>query len=71
MKSLQLGISYGMGVPSLAKGLNRHPVIATVPTILEMAAPRETSTERIRASIDRIRGGLGKTTDHDGPPSTH
>jgi DNA polymerase I len=29
MKSLQLGINYGMGVPSLAKGLNRHPVIAS------------------------------------------
>ena len=24
MKSLQLGINYGMGVPSLAKGLDRH-----------------------------------------------
>jgi DNA polymerase-1 len=29
MKSLQLGISYGMGVPSLAKGLDRHPLIAS------------------------------------------
>jgi DNA polymerase-1 len=29
MKSLQLGINYGMGVPSLAKGLNRHPLIAS------------------------------------------
>ena len=29
MKSLQLGINYGMGVPSLAKGLNRHPIIAS------------------------------------------
>jgi DNA polymerase-1 len=29
MKSLQLGINYGMGVPSLAKGLNRHPVVAS------------------------------------------
>jgi DNA polymerase I len=28
MKPLQLGINYGMGVPSLAKGLNRHPLIA-------------------------------------------
>jgi hypothetical protein len=25
MKPLQLGINYGMGVPSLAKGLDRHP----------------------------------------------
>ena len=29
MKPLQLGISYGMGVPSLARGLNRHPLIAS------------------------------------------
>ena len=29
MKSLQLGISYGMGVPSLARGLDRHPLIAS------------------------------------------
>ena len=27
MKALQLGINYGMSVPSLAKGLNRHPMI--------------------------------------------
>jgi DNA polymerase-1 len=29
MKSLQLGINYGMGVPALAKGLDRHPLIAS------------------------------------------
>ena len=29
MKALQLGINYGMGVPSLAKGLDRHPLIAS------------------------------------------
>jgi hypothetical protein len=29
----QLGINYGMGVPSLARGLNRHPLIAS--TIIE------------------------------------
>jgi DNA polymerase family A len=34
MKTLQLGINYGMGVPSLARGLNRHPLIASA--ILEM-----------------------------------
>jgi len=28
VKPIQLGINYGMGVPSLAKGLNRHPLIA-------------------------------------------
>jgi DNA polymerase I len=34
MKALQLGIGYGMGVPSLAKGLDRHPLIAS--TIIEL-----------------------------------
>ena len=29
MKALQLAISYGMGVPSLARGLDRHPLIAS------------------------------------------
>jgi DNA polymerase-1 len=29
MKPLQLGINYGMGVPSLARGLDRHPLIAS------------------------------------------
>jgi DNA polymerase family A len=29
LKALQLGINYGMGVPSLAKGLDRHPLIAS------------------------------------------
>jgi DNA polymerase I-like protein with 3'-5' exonuclease and polymerase domains len=29
MKVLQLGINYGMGVRSLAKGLGRHPLIAS------------------------------------------
>jgi DNA polymerase family A len=29
MKALQLGISYGMGVRSLARGLDRHPLIAS------------------------------------------
>jgi hypothetical protein len=27
MKPLQLGINYGMGVASLAKGLDRHPLV--------------------------------------------
>ena len=26
---MQLGVNYGMGVPSLAKGLNQHPLIAS------------------------------------------
>jgi DNA polymerase family A len=29
MKALQLGVNYGMGVASLAAGLDRHPVIAS------------------------------------------
>jgi hypothetical protein len=29
MKSLQLGINYGMSVPSVARRLNRHPLIAS------------------------------------------
>jgi DNA polymerase I-like protein with 3'-5' exonuclease and polymerase domains len=29
MKALQLGINYGMGVPSLARGIDRHPLIAS------------------------------------------
>ena len=29
MKALQLGINYGMGVRSLSKGLNRHPLIGS------------------------------------------
>ena len=29
MKQLQLGINYGMGVRSLARGLNRHPLIGS------------------------------------------
>jgi hypothetical protein len=29
MKPLQLGINYGMGVKSLAKGLDRHPLVAS------------------------------------------
>jgi DNA polymerase I-like protein with 3'-5' exonuclease and polymerase domains len=33
MKSLQLGINYGMSVPSLARGLNRHSLIAS--TLIE------------------------------------
>jgi hypothetical protein len=33
MKALQLGINYGMGVPSLARGLDRHPLIAS--TVIE------------------------------------
>ena len=33
MKTLQLGINYGMGIPSLAKGLDRHPFVAS--TIIE------------------------------------
>jgi DNA polymerase I len=34
MKSLQLGVNYGMGVRSLARGLDRHPLIAS--TVIEL-----------------------------------
>ena len=46
MKPLQLAINYGMGVPSLARGLDRHPLIASeiierhkrrYPSVLAMA----------------------------------
>ena len=29
MKALQLGINYGMGVRSLSRGLDRHPLIGS------------------------------------------
>ena len=57
MKALQLGINYGMGVPSLARGLDRHPVIAS--TIIELHKRRyprywEWKDERsIAAMLDR------------------
>src|SRR5499433_3967386 len=50
------------------------PQTATL-QIIEAEAPRETSTERLRAAIDRIRGERHKDdlpiTDQDDPPSTH
>ena len=54
MKSLQLGINYGMGVPSLAKGLDRHPLIAS--GIIERHRRRyprawEYRTERVQAAM--------------------
>jgi DNA polymerase I-like protein with 3'-5' exonuclease and polymerase domains len=38
MKPIQLGINYGMGISSLAKGLNRHPLIAA--EIIDLYARR-------------------------------
>jgi DNA polymerase I len=54
MKSLQLGINYGMGVPSLAKGLDRHPLIAS--GIIERHRRRyprawEYRTEQVQAAM--------------------
>ena len=50
------------------------PQTATL-QIIEAEAPRETSTERLRAAIDRIRGKTHQhdlpATDQDDPPSTH
>ena len=54
MKPLQLGINYGMGVPSLAKGLDRHPLIAS--GIIERHKRRyprawEYRAERVQAAM--------------------
>ena len=50
------------------------PQTATL-QIIEAEAPRETSTERLRAAIERIRGKRHQddlpATDQDDPPSTH
>jgi DNA-binding transcriptional MerR regulator len=50
------------------------PQTATL-QVIEAEAPRETSTERLRAAIDRIRGKTHQddlpATDQDDPPSTH
>jgi DNA polymerase I len=64
MKQLQLGINYGMGVPSLAKGLDRHPIIAsniierhkrTYPRFWEWRTDMVTST-MFRRRIESIFG---------------
>jgi hypothetical protein len=50
------------------------PQTATL-QIIEAEAPTETSTERLRAAIDRIRGKTHQddlpATEQDDPPSTH
>ena len=50
------------------------PQTATL-QIIEAEAPRETSTERLRAAIERIRGKRHQddlpATDQEDPPSTH
>ena len=50
------------------------PQTATL-QIIEAETPRETSTERLRAAIDRIRGKTHQddlpATDQEDPPSTH
>ena len=50
------------------------PQTATL-QIIEAEAPRETSTERLRAAIERIRGKRHQddlpATDQDDPPATH
>jgi len=50
------------------------PPAATL-QVIEAEAPKETSTDRICAAIDRIRGKTHQddlpTTDQDDPPSTH
>ena len=54
MKPIQLGINYGMGVPSLAKGLNRHPLIAS--GIIERHKRRYPRFWEWRA--DNVRGAM-------------
>jgi DNA-binding transcriptional MerR regulator len=50
------------------------PQTATL-QVIEAETPRETSTERLRAAIDRIRGKTHQddlpATDQGDPPSTH
>src|SRR5215469_4009795 len=50
------------------------PQTATL-QVIDAEAPRETSTERLRAAIDRIRGKTHQddlpATDQDDSPSTH
>ena len=59
-KPLQLGINYGMGVPSLAKGLDRHPLIAS--GIIERHKRRyprfwQWRTERVQAAAEVAHAG--------------
>jgi DNA polymerase-1 len=49
MKALQLGVNYGMGVPSLAKGLDRHPLIAS--TIIELHKQKHSRYWEWRANM--------------------
>ena len=62
MKALQLGINYGMGVRSLSRGLNRHPLIGSeviirhqrkYPTYLGVA--RGHGRTRHAGTRDRVR----------------
>jgi hypothetical protein len=52
MKPLQLGINYGMGVPSLARGLDRHALIAS--EIIERHKRRYPRFWQWRADMVRI-----------------
>jgi len=54
MKRLQLGVNYGMGVPSLAKGLDRHQLIAS--EIIERHKRRYPRFWQWRA--DRVRAAM-------------
>ena len=60
MKSLQLGINYGMGVPSLAKGLNRHPLIAS--GILIRVKTWRSLAPSMKAASSTSRGMSRKTS---------
>jgi DNA polymerase I len=64
MKPLQLGINYGMGAPSLARGLDRHPLIAS--EIIERHKRRyprfwqwrtdQTQTAMLKRRMDSLSG---------------
>ena len=59
MKPLQLGINYGMGVRSLSRGLNRHPLIGSEIIIRHR--------QRYRHLLGLARGG--GHTSHAGAPN--
>ena len=76
MKPLQLGINYGMGVPSLARGLDRHPLIAseiierhkrTYPTLLGMARQHGANGHARAPHRERLR--LAAASHHEPQPA--
>jgi hypothetical protein len=66
MKALQLGINYGMGVPSLARGLDRHPLIAS--EVIERHKRRYPPFWRWRAAMVQAAMLERETRSIDGWP---